>query len=547
MANRFGVMLDMSRNAVMKPEEIKRMATLLHSFGYNMIQLYTEDTYEVEGEPYIGYLRGRYTKEELRDVVSYCNSIGVEIIPCIQTLAHLNQIFHWNTYREIRDADDILMVGEKRTYELIERMIKTLRECFTTDIIHVGMDEAHMLGLGKYLEKHGFRNRFDIIHEHLERVLEIAKKYGFRPIMWSDMFFRLVNSGEYFATEDLITDEVVASCPEGVDIVYWDYYHNDKKVYDNMLASHKKFRGETWFAGGAWTWSGFAPVNSWTIESMTPAMQSCAEQNIENIFLTMWGDNGKETSFYSALPALYAVRRIYDGVSDMDVIKKEFYELTGERFDEMMALDLPDVLGGVCQRDTNPSKHMLYNDPFGGFMDSTAKPYAPAEYAEHAKLLASYAKNSKKYAYIFESEAALCDLMSVKYDLGVRTRAAYQAGDKQALAALCDDYALASEKLETFYRAFFKLWHTENKPFGFDVQELRLGGLAMRLRSCRERLLAYVNGEVDVIEELAEVILPFNRLYPSGDEYLGLLGIDTSTDQIAALNKWSLNASASAI
>jgi hypothetical protein len=276
-------------------------------------------------------------------------------------------------------------------------------------------------------------------------------------------------------------------------------------------------------------------------------MQSCAEQNIENIFLTMWGDNGKETSFYSALPALYAVRKIYDGVDDMDMIKKEFFNLTGEDFDAMMALDLPDVLGGVCQRDTNPSKHMLYNDPFGGFMDSTAKPYAPAEYAEHAKLLASYAKNSKQYAYIFESEAALCDLMSVKYDLGVRTRAAYQAGDKEALAALCNDYALASEKLETFYRAFFKLWHTENKPFGFDVQELRLGGLAMRLRSCRERLLTYINGEIDAIEELAEVILPFNRLYPSGDEYLGLLGIDTSTDQIAALNKWSLNASASAI
>ena len=65
MAKRFGVMLDMSRNAVMRPEEVKKIMTILHGFGYNMLQLYTEDTYEVDGEPYFGYLRGRYSKEEL--------------------------------------------------------------------------------------------------------------------------------------------------------------------------------------------------------------------------------------------------------------------------------------------------------------------------------------------------------------------------------------------------------------------------------------------------------------------------------------------------
>ena len=65
MSDYFGAMLDMSRNAVMKPEEVKKYARLLKSLGYNMIQLYTEDTYEVSDEPYFGYLRGKYSKEEL--------------------------------------------------------------------------------------------------------------------------------------------------------------------------------------------------------------------------------------------------------------------------------------------------------------------------------------------------------------------------------------------------------------------------------------------------------------------------------------------------
>ena len=134
----FGVMLDMSRNGVMKPEQVKKFAKVISTFGYNMIQLYTEDTYEVDNEPYFGYMRGRYTKAELKDIVHYCNSIGVEVVPCIQTLAHLNQIFRWDTYKEINDFGDILLVGKERTYSLIENMFKTLRECYTTNKIHIG-------------------------------------------------------------------------------------------------------------------------------------------------------------------------------------------------------------------------------------------------------------------------------------------------------------------------------------------------------------------------------------------------------------------------
>ena len=106
MAKRFGVMLDMSRNAVMKPEEVKKIANVLKSFGYNMIQLYTEDTFEVENEPYFGYKRGRYSIEELRELDRYAASVGVELIPCIQTLAHLASLKRWREYRhKIFDID----------------------------------------------------------------------------------------------------------------------------------------------------------------------------------------------------------------------------------------------------------------------------------------------------------------------------------------------------------------------------------------------------------------------------------------------------------
>ena len=92
---RLGVMIDMSRNSVMSVPMLKKYMTLLKKMGYNSLMLYTEDTYEVENEPFFGYMRGRYTKAELRDMAEYCDSIGIQYmsapfdIPSVKFLASL--------------------------------------------------------------------------------------------------------------------------------------------------------------------------------------------------------------------------------------------------------------------------------------------------------------------------------------------------------------------------------------------------------------------------------------------------------------------------
>ncbi len=530
---RFGVMLDMSRNAVMKPSALKNYIKILNDFGYNMIMLYTEDTYEVENEPYFGYLRGRYSVEELKDIVAYCNELNIEIIPCIQTLAHLNNIFKWEEYKSINDVNDILLVDDKRTYELIENMFKTLRPVFTSEYIHVGMDEAHMLGLGKYLEKHGPQNRFEILSKHLKKVIEIAKKYGFKPLMWSDMFFRLANNGEYYLeNEAQVTDDIVKSCPDGVDLVYWDYYSNKDEHYRTMMAANKKFKGETWFAGGAWAWKGFIPGNKWSIESMTSAMCICNEVGVENIFMTAWGDNGKECSFYSLLPALYAIRRIYDGVDDIETVKAEFKALTGECFDNMMLLDAPDYVGDRGSSfEYNPTKHMLYSDPFCGYLDVTVQEGEGKEYSAIAEKLHSCEKDSK-YAYIYKCIAELCDVMSIKYELGVKTRNAYKKG-KSALGEVLSEYRELLKKIDVFYKAFRTLWYNENKPYGFEVQDQRIGGLHRRIMSCADRIEEYLNGNINSIPELEEKLLDY-KLYgkPTNRPILNVWNLNVTVNNI---------------
>ena len=506
-----GLMVDCSRNAVMNPTALKRFVKVISTLGYDTLMLYTEDTYEVDGEPYFGHQRGRYSKAELKEADAFCRENGIELIPCIQTLAHLNAMFKWvNRYGAINDTADILLADDDRTYELIDKIFATLSECFTTRKIHIGMDEAYMVGLGKYRDKHGDTDRFEIINRHLHKVCDMADKYGFKPMIWSDMFCKLaVSSSDYYSTADLEAIRKKANLPENLTLVYWDYYSTDYNRYSNMIEKNKAFGRPVAFAGGAWTWKGFAPGNQFSFDTTLPAVKACRDRGVKDIFFTMWGDNGGECSRFAVLPALCYSAELLEGNENMSDAKARLKAVTGMEFDDFMLLDKLD--NPTERLNYNASKYLLYSDPFMGVYDSRVTEGVNGYYKELYKKL-SAAQAMDDYKPMFDSAAALADVLSVKAELGVKTRAAYLAGDNKTLKGIAEnDYTAAIDKLKAFYIAFRRFWFFENKPHGFDVQDIRLGGLIMRLESCRERILSYCEDKSNTIPELSEPVLEDER------------------------------------
>ena len=510
--NVFGIMLDCSRNAVMRPEQVKKFIDYIAKMGYNALELYTEDTYVLPNEKYFGYLRGGYTGAEIKDIDEYAISKGVELIPCIQTLAHFTNTLKLPQFNAVKDVNDILLVGEPKTYELIEKFFEFLSNNFSSRKVNIGMDEAHLLGLGKYLDENGYQNRFEIFLKHLNKVNEIAKKYGFIPHMWSDMFFRLKNKGEYYGKNLLIEKEIMESVPENVGLAYWDYYNFDKKVYDGMFRSHKAFNREVWFAGGAWCWAGFAPFNSRAMHLSKIAIKSAIKNGIKNAIITMWGDNGKECSFFSVLPALYAIRQYALGNYNEKEIKKGFYELFGFKFDDFTLLDKLNATKANVEdfRNNNPCKALLYNDCFLGLFDKALEKEGNLPYFAVSKKLKKAAGRVGEFGYIHETLFKLSKVLELKADLGIRTRKAYVNRDEKELNALVKVYTEVEKILKNFYDSFRLLWMKENKPFGFEIQDARLGGLIMRVSSCKQTLKDYLDGKIDKIEELETELLEYS-------------------------------------
>jgi len=125
---RCGIMADVSRNAVLKVETAKDIINRIARMGMNTFMLYMENIYKVKEYPYFGYMRGAYTQEELKEIDSYAQKFGVEVVPCIQTLGHLYNALLWPYANGMRDTAEVLLVGEKKTYDFIDKLIKSLSE-----------------------------------------------------------------------------------------------------------------------------------------------------------------------------------------------------------------------------------------------------------------------------------------------------------------------------------------------------------------------------------------------------------------------------------
>ena len=64
-------------------------------------------------------------------------------------------------------------------------------------------------------------------------------------------------------------------------------------------------------------------------------------------------------------------------------------------------------------------------------------------------------------------------------------------------------------QLQEFYRAYRRLWMKENKGFGFEILDARIGGLIGRTETVEEVLKDYMEGKTDRIYELEEERIDF--------------------------------------
>ena len=538
--NSNGPMFDVSQGgAAFNLKTMKKIICQLSLMGLNMLMIYCEDSYEVQNRPYFGYMRPRYSEAEMKELDDYAFELGVEMIPCIQTLAHLPDPLRWNVFSKVKDYTECLLVGVPETYELIRDMLISASRPFRTKKIHIGMDEAGSLGRGKYMDKFGYKSPTEIMHEHLARVMEIINELGLEPMMWDDMFFRSYGTHAYHQPDTPIPEEVKAAVPKEMTCVYWDYYKLDKAHYDRIITKHKELSDKVAFAGGIWSWVGFSLAWKKTLITTTSALSACKDHGIKDIIATVWGDNGTECLANTTLIGcqLFAELGYHDTI-DMDDFAKRFKFCTGGELADFENHELLDKTPQTAMLEDhsnyNQSKYLMWQDILTGLCDCNIDGYALNDhYAALAEKFKAAIGRNGQFDNMFEYSYNVANVLAIKSEMGLKLTKAYKAGDLKELEDIArvqlPDLKARMEKLRLVH---MKNWFELYKPLGWDIMDMRYGSLFARIDSAIMEILAYLDGTLEKIEELELERLPYH-----GEEgpikYLNYFGHIVSASRIA--------------
>ena len=509
----FGVLLDCTRGNVITVRHFKYWLRRLALMGYNLAMLYTKDAYQLPGEPYFGYMRGAYSPEEIREMDAYAKKLQIEMIGSIQTLGHLEPILRWNAYRSVRDTSSAILVDEPRSYELIEKMLQFWSDSLSSRRIHLGMDETHDLGRGRFMDLHGYESQFDLYNRHLGKICALCEKLKLKPILWSDMYFRYANPNQdYYDTGTKVPAEVKKAIPKTVQFSYWDYYHREPEIYETMLKRTGELNGtRPIMASGIWTWKRFWTDYEMTYATVRPCIQACRKTGTDELIFTLWGDDGGYCDFDSAFAALaWAADYAANPEENEDRAAALFEAVCGTSYRLQM------ICGNLCYTYRGSLDKivkilpgsLLWDDPLMGIAWREFPGYKP-QLAE--TLLTGYREIMKRIESHREDQAAghinlvwnLANVLVLKLELRKMLEHAYSKHDFNTLETIAERYIPdLIDAIDGLHEAFRQQWKRSFKSFGLELMQIRLGGLTERYRELARVIDELIHGEIDSIPEL---------------------------------------------
>jgi hypothetical protein len=421
----------------------------------------------------------------------------------------MQKYLNWAEAAPIKDTATVLLAREPKTFEFLDELIKTASAPFRSKRIHIGMDEAWSMGRGAFMDKHGFVAPFDIFKEYMHELVGITNKYGLIPMMWSDMYMRISSkTGWPYDRDIVVTDELRASVPEGVELVFW-HYGEDPGCDEYMLEKHNQLNRNVIMATGLWDWSTKLPDNKYAYETTKFSLESCRKTGVVEMMTTKWGSI---SPWHTLLGISFSAELCYNPDIDEAGIKERFDFISDGAYDAFDAMsqfnNIFDSEHTYEDYSTRFLGHALYwQDILEGTYDIHLfnRPMS-AHYARQAEKLSGYEgiwkETVRNAELIFSMIAKKCEIAELLWP-------AYQSDDRGTLERI-KDILLPEliERIEAVYESDREIYLKEFKQANLCGIDKCYGALLMRAKSALRLLSDYLDGRIDGIDGLIEKRLP---------------------------------------
>jgi hexosaminidase len=227
---------------------------LIAAAGYNALLVEWEDTFCWNVDPRFRSPTA-YTREQVAAFCQEASRLGLEVIPLVQCLGHLEMVLSLPDYahmREVPENNDTLNPLAKGAGALVAALVEDVISVLPNlRHFHLGGDEAWTFGTHpdtkSFIDSRGGGDagKAALYLQHINPLLDLLAKRSLRPLLWHDM---MVN----WPKEDM------HRLGQRADIVVWGYgghpdrteYHYNTKYIRRFVEAGVPLWAATAYKGG---------------------------------------------------------------------------------------------------------------------------------------------------------------------------------------------------------------------------------------------------------------------------------------------------------
>jgi hexosaminidase len=272
-----GLLLDISRRKVPTLATLKQLTVELSHYKLNVLQLYTEHTFQFPRHPKIGAGCGSLSSQDILELDGVCRQHHVELMPNLQSFGHARNTLTIPQYKHLAETDLLwtLSPAFEGTYTLLDELYADMLPAFTSMTLNADCDETWDLGQGasKALTDEAGVGR--VYLDHILRLRELAARYGRSIQVWGDIL--------------LHHPELIGELPDDVVLLDWHYDPADEYPTVHTFAeAGRRF----WVCPGVGSWNSIFPRLYGANVNIRNLTRDGAAAGAEGMLNTDWGDYG---------------------------------------------------------------------------------------------------------------------------------------------------------------------------------------------------------------------------------------------------------------
>jgi hypothetical protein len=483
-------MLDVSRGKVPTLETLCGLVDVAVKLKLNVLMLYTEHTFQFRRHPEIGDGASPLDAETVRELDHYAAQHHVELIPCLQSLGHMDHILELPRYRELAETNRgwTLAPTHPGSRALLRDLYDEYLPNFRSNYLNANCDEPFDLGRGQGKERSEELGPGGLYLEHIGVLRELASRHGKRTMIWGDVVHA--------------HPKRIAEIPN--DIVMLDWWYEASYDFDRVKVFQDN-KLEFLVCPGTSSWNCLFPRVDNSLQNIANWAAAGRKFGALGLINTDWGDYGHYNLLGNSWLAYgFGAQQSWSGDVDKKAFDRAFSaRLFGETGNRGIAAGLYRELGDIHDAgfkvfngsavqylffDTLEDSYFIANGKKAALEKSRKKLARVRVAIEDAKACFRDEKASwYELVYATDASAFALDktLVAQRYNAWRRKPKSLAARDRKRLALSLRSLAKTQAGLLTRLR---KLWLARSAISNFEMTERRIKRSMQSLRSAAGHL-----------------------------------------------------------